>query len=168
MWRPRSLETQEDTNDPSIKLPKENKVLISLKISDHSQWHGNTPAKGSSFTTETSRKFWLRTIATWDKIWHTYTLCSNNQQPIIRTWWKVLTHRVIHKIWKCMSAAILGTSDKDKSLPSKSVWGNKQHTGKPLTYQWGSFWYQQCHTENKRLHCMTREQVTSVIWSSLS
>lgn len=66
MQRPRSLETQEDTNDPSIKLPKENKVLISHKINGHSKWQGSTPAKGH-FTTESSRKFWVWTSATWDK-----------------------------------------------------------------------------------------------------
>lgn len=66
MQRLRSLETQEDTNDPSIKLPRDNKVLISLKINGHSKWQGSTPAKGH-FTTESSRKFWVWTIATWNK-----------------------------------------------------------------------------------------------------
>lgn len=86
------------------------------------------------------------------KIWH--PLPQSTHQPITKTWWKVLTHRVVHKIWKCMPAVILSTSDKDKSLPSKSVWGSKQHMGRPLTFEWGCFWYQQCHTENKRRHCM--------------
>lgn len=77
-------------------------------------------------------------IATWDEV---YTSQSTNH-PIIRVRWKVLTHRTSHKIWMYVPAMILSAGDKDKSLPSRCMWENRQPIDKPLTYEWGSFRYQ--------------------------